>query len=209
MACRLPARPLVGGRRLPHPPRRGRATGRHARRPPAGAAGGARRRSRPRAAPARSGGRAASARSFDAVHGGFGGAPKFPAPMTARVPAPLVAPIAATTPCSRMVTRTLDAMADGGINDQLGGGFARYSTDAHWLVPHFEKMLYDNALLAHAYLEGYRATADERYAARRARDARLHAGGAAHRRRAASHRRWMPTARGSRDASTSGATTSS
>ena len=49
-------------------------------------------------------------------------------------------------------------MADGGIYDQLGGGFARYSTDAHWLVPHFEKMLYDNALLAHAYLEGYRAT---------------------------------------------------
>ena len=63
-----------------------------------------------------------------------------------------------------MVTRTLDAMADGGIYDQLGGGFARYSTDAHWLVPHFEKMLYDNALLAHAYLEGYRATGDERYA---------------------------------------------
>ena len=63
-----------------------------------------------------------------------------------------------------MVTRTLDAMADGGIHDQLGGGFARYSTDAHWLVPHFEKMLYDNALLAHAYLEGYRATGEERYA---------------------------------------------
>jgi uncharacterized protein len=55
-------------------------------------------------------------------------------------------------------------MADGGINDQLGGGFARYSTDARWLVPHFEKMLYDNALLAHAYLEGYRATGMDRYA---------------------------------------------
>ncbi len=63
-----------------------------------------------------------------------------------------------------MVTSTLDAMADGGINDQLGGGFARYSTDAHWLVPHFEKMLYDNALLAHAYLEGFRATGNDRYA---------------------------------------------
>ena len=63
-----------------------------------------------------------------------------------------------------MVTRTLDAMADGGINDQLGGGFARYSTDAHWLVPHFEKMLYDNALLAHAYLEAFRATGNDRYA---------------------------------------------
>ncbi len=63
-----------------------------------------------------------------------------------------------------MVTRTLDAMADGGIHDQLGGGFARYSTDAEWLVPHFEKMLYDNALLAHAYLEAFRATGNARYA---------------------------------------------
>jgi uncharacterized protein YyaL (SSP411 family) len=63
-----------------------------------------------------------------------------------------------------MVTVTLDRMADGGIHDQLAGGFARYSTDAHWLVPHFEKMLYDNALLAHAYLEAYRATGSERYA---------------------------------------------
>jgi uncharacterized protein YyaL (SSP411 family) len=102
--------------------------------------------------------------SFDAVHGGFGGAPKFPAPMTLefllrqwrrRGDEALLG----------MVTRTLDAMAGGGINDQLGGGFARYSTDAHWLVPHFEKMLYDNALLAHAYLEGFRATGNERYAA--------------------------------------------
>ena len=101
--------------------------------------------------------------SFDGSHGGFGGAPKFPPSMTlefllrtwrrAGDPAVLT-----------MVTRTLDAMAEGGINDQLGGGFARYSTDAQWLVPHFEKMLYDNALLAHAYLEGYRATGTERYA---------------------------------------------
>ncbi len=150
----------------------------------------------PERAPARSGGRARSAASFDAVHGGFGGAPKFPAPMTARVPAPLVAPIAATTPCSRMVTRTLDAMADGGINDQLGGGFARYSTDAHWLVPHFEKMLYDNALLAHAYLEGHRATGGRAIRGRRTRDARLHARRAAHRRRWASPRRSMPTREG-------------
>ncbi|HEY8179749.1 MAG TPA: thioredoxin domain-containing protein [Candidatus Limnocylindria bacterium] len=104
------------------------------------------------------------AASFDAVHGGFGGAPKFPAPMTLEFllrmwrrsgDAGLLA----------MVTRTLDRMADGGIHDQLGGGFARYSTDAHWLVPHFEKMLYDNAQLAHAYLEAYRATGNERYAA--------------------------------------------
>jgi hypothetical protein len=64
----------------------------------------------------------------------------------------------------RMVTITLDRMADGGIHDQVGGGFARYSTDARWLVPHFEKMLYDNAQLAHAYLEAFRATGRERYA---------------------------------------------
>src|SRR5439155_7252514 len=62
-------------------------------------------------------------------------------------------------------TVTLDAMANGGIHDQLGGGFARYSTDADWLVPHFEKMLYDNALMAHAYLEAFRATGEARYRA--------------------------------------------
>jgi uncharacterized protein YyaL (SSP411 family) len=101
--------------------------------------------------------------SFDAVHGGFGDAPKFPAPMLLEF---LLRSWRRTADAATlaMVTRTLDAMADGGINDQLGGGFARYSTDAHWLVPHFEKMLYDNALLAHAYLEGYRATAMDRYA---------------------------------------------
>jgi uncharacterized protein YyaL (SSP411 family) len=103
------------------------------------------------------------AESFDPVHGGFGGAPKFPAPMTLefllrawrrdRNPGVL-----------QMVTLTLDRMADGGIHDQVGGGFARYSTDAHWLVPHFEKMLYDNAQLAHAYLEAFRATGTPRYA---------------------------------------------
>jgi len=103
------------------------------------------------------------AASFDEAHGGFGGAPKFPAPMTLEflLRAWRRSGDDATL---RMVTRTLDAMADGGIHDQLGGGFARYSTDAHWLVPHFEKMLYDNALLAHAYLEGYRATGEARYA---------------------------------------------
>ncbi len=101
--------------------------------------------------------------SFDPMHGGFGGAPKFPAPMTLEF---LLRAWRRTGDAStlEMVTRTLDAMADGGIHDQLGGGFARYSTDAHWLVPHFEKMLYDNALLAHAYVEGFRATGDERHA---------------------------------------------
>src|SRR6185295_14349494 len=63
-----------------------------------------------------------------------------------------------------MVKATLDGMAMGGMYDQIGGGFHRYSVDAHWLVPHFEKMLYDNALLARAYLEGFQATGDAFYA---------------------------------------------
>jgi hypothetical protein len=103
------------------------------------------------------------AASFDPVHGGFGGAPKFPAPMTLEF---LLRAWRRTKDASvlQMVTHTLDRMAGGGIHDQIGGGFARYSTDAHWLVPHFEKMLYDNAQLAHAYLEAFRATGDRRYA---------------------------------------------
>jgi uncharacterized protein len=104
------------------------------------------------------------AATFDGRRGGFGGAPKFPAPMTLEFL--LRAWHHSGDPESlRMVTVTLDAMANGGINDQLGGGFARYSTDADWLVPHFEKMLYDNAQLAHAYLEAYRATGEERHRA--------------------------------------------
>ena len=101
--------------------------------------------------------------TFDDARGGFGGAPKFPPAMALEflLRAWRRSGDEATL---RMVTRTLDAMSDGGIHDQLGGGFARYSTDADWLVPHFEKMLYDNALLAHAYLEGFRATGNERYA---------------------------------------------
>ena len=101
--------------------------------------------------------------AFDAAHGGFGGAPKFP-PATTIEFLLRAWSRSGSQRALEMATGTLDAMADGGINDQLGGGFARYSTDAHWLVPHFEKMLYDNALLTHAYLEAYRATADERYA---------------------------------------------
>ena len=62
-----------------------------------------------------------------------------------------------------MLTTTLDAMAAGGMYDQLGGGFARYATDAQWLVPHFEKMLYDNALLTRAYLHGFLVTDEPRY----------------------------------------------
>ncbi len=94
----------------------------------------------------------------DPVHGGVGGAPKFP-----------------QTACLTLLLRTvgrprelalltLDAMASGGIYDHLGGGFARYSTDELWLVPHFEKMLYDNGLLASLYLEAYQATGKRGYA---------------------------------------------
>ncbi len=102
------------------------------------------------------------AAAFDARDGGFGGAPKFPAPMTLEF---LLRAWRRSGDVATlgMVTTTLDAMARGGIHDQVGGGFARYSTDATWLVPHFEKMLYDNALLAHAYLEAWRATGEDRY----------------------------------------------
>jgi uncharacterized protein YyaL (SSP411 family) len=103
------------------------------------------------------------AAGFDAVHGGFGGAPKFPAPMSLEFLLRRWHRNADETLLG-MVSVTLDRMADGGIHDQLGGGFARYSTDAAWLVPHFEKMLYDNAQLAHAYLEAFRATGRDRYA---------------------------------------------
>jgi uncharacterized protein YyaL (SSP411 family) len=96
-------------------------------------------------------------RNFDPTHGGFGHAPKFPHPMDVRV---LLRQHARTGDeyALHAVRHTLDKMARGGIYDHLGGGFARYSTDERWLVPHFEKMLYDNALLASAYLEAYQAT---------------------------------------------------
>jgi uncharacterized protein YyaL (SSP411 family) len=93
--------------------------------------------------------------SADREHGGFGTAPKFP-------PASALELLMARGE-HEIVERTLDAMAAGGIYDQLGGGFARYSVDAVWLVPHFEKMLYDNALLASAYLHGWQALGHERY----------------------------------------------
>ena len=102
-------------------------------------------------------------RAFDPTHGGFGPAPKFPHPMDLKV---LLRQHARTGDAHalHMVRHTLDKMARGGIFDQLGGGFARYSTDARWLVPHFEKMLYDNALLASVYLEVYQATRDPAFA---------------------------------------------
>ncbi|WP_345023508.1 thioredoxin domain-containing protein, partial [Streptomyces sedi] len=99
----------------------------------------------------------ALAGEFDERNGGFGGAPKFPPSMVlefllrhhARTGAPRAL---------AMVERACEAMARGGIYDQLGGGFARYSVDAEWMVPHFEKMLYDNALLARVYAHLWRAT---------------------------------------------------
>jgi uncharacterized protein len=104
----------------------------------------------------------AFAADFDDDFGGFGDAPKFPTPHQ----------LLFLLRYSRqqkdnhaleMVCKTLDGMRKGGIYDQIGGGFARYSTDEKWLVPHFEKMLYDNALLAMAYLEGYQVTQNEVY----------------------------------------------
>jgi uncharacterized protein YyaL (SSP411 family) len=110
---------------------------------------------------AAAGGRAlaALAATFDAERGGFGGAPKFPPHGALRflLDRPEDSALA-------MATATLDAMADGGIHDQLGGGFARYSVDALWDVPHFEKMLYDNAQLLQLYAEGYRRSGRARYA---------------------------------------------
>ncbi len=103
------------------------------------------------------------AQQYDAAHGGFGGAPKFPRSHSlsfllrswsrTRDPETLA-----------MVEATLEAMARGGIHDHLGGGFHRYSTDPQWLVPHFEKMLYDQALLARTYLEAHQATGKPPYA---------------------------------------------
>ena len=100
---------------------------------------------------------------FDPQRGGFGGAPKFPQPST---PQFLLrcAKRFSDDEAAQMVLKTCDAMAHGGIHDQLGGGFARYSVDAEWLVPHFEKMLYDNAQLAQLYLDAFLVSGDARYA---------------------------------------------
>jgi uncharacterized protein YyaL (SSP411 family) len=96
---------------------------------------------------------------FDPTHGGFGEAPKFPQPVTLE----LALRVHARTGDDQalgMVTHTLRKMARGGMHDHLAGGFHRYSVDARWLVPHFEKMLYDNALLARVYLNAFQITGD-------------------------------------------------
>ena len=102
------------------------------------------------------------ARNHDSTHGGFGGAPKFPQPMLIdfllrthrRAGDPAALP---------MAMQTLHAMTAGGMYDQLGGGFHRYSVDERWLVPHFEKMLYDNALLPRAYLDAWQLTGEDAF----------------------------------------------
>ncbi|MBI2709491.1 MAG: thioredoxin domain-containing protein [Actinobacteria bacterium] len=105
---------------------------------------------------------AALLNSHDDRRGGFGRAPKFP--QASAIDALLRAHVRTGDRAPLAAARTsLDHMAAGGIHDHLGGGFARYSVDDRWLVPHFEKMLYDQALLARAYLHGWQVTGDERY----------------------------------------------
>ncbi len=99
---------------------------------------------------------------FDYTWGGFGNPPKFPhssaLSLATRKAKTNAIKASREDECLNMLTTTLDKMAYGGIHDQLGGGFARYATDRQWLIPHFEKMLYDNALLCRNYLEGYLLT---------------------------------------------------
>ncbi|RJF71151.1 thioredoxin domain-containing protein [Deinococcus cavernae] len=96
-------------------------------------------------------------RAYDDVQGGFGSAPKFPAPTTLDF-------LLTQADGRDMALHTLSRMGAGGIHDQLGGGFHRYSVDAQWLVPHFEKMLYDNAQLTRTLLHAYQLTKNEEYA---------------------------------------------
>ena len=104
--------------------------------------------------------------SFDPAYGGFGGAPKFPRPAVFNFLFRHAAARGAAEGAAavRLAAVTLRRMAEGGVHDHVGGGFHRYSVDAEWFVPHFEKMLYDQAQLAVSYLEARQATGDERYA---------------------------------------------
>lgn len=102
--------------------------------------------------------------SFDRAHGGWGRAPKFPHPMVLEFLLRYHRRTGNPEALS-MASQSLQAMARGGIYDQLGGGFHRYSVDERWLVPHFEKMLYDNALLARVYLHGWQVTGEPLYRA--------------------------------------------
>jgi uncharacterized protein YyaL (SSP411 family) len=115
---------------------------------------------------------AALAADYDEQHGGFGGAPKFPPSMVIEALLRLAERWPEEdlrTKARQMAYGTLVAMAESGMYDQLGGGFARYSVDSGWVVPHFEKMLYDNGLLLGCYLHAWRISDDERVRARFAR----------------------------------------
>ena len=186
----------------------GCGTGRAARRAPAAAS--ELRRRRPGDIDAR---RAATGRdsvwppSFDPQHGGFGQCTEFPQPIDLQVLL-RVWHRERNPHTLHMVRLTLDQMAAGGMYDHLGGGFARYSVDDRWLVPHFEKMLYDNALLAEAYLDGYLATGDRRYA-RVARETLDYVLRDMPDPAADSTARKMPTAKAKKESSTSGASTKS
>jgi uncharacterized protein YyaL (SSP411 family) len=103
-------------------------------------------------------------RAFDERHGGFGAAPKFPQAPVLEFLLARAATADGEAAEGRMALASLRAMARGGIHDQLGGGFHRYSVDAAWKVPHFEKMLYDNALLARAYLDAFTLSGEELFA---------------------------------------------
>jgi hypothetical protein len=107
-------------------------------------------------------------RGFDAKLGGFGGAPKFPRPVNLNFLFRYYE-MTGEDDAREMALLTLREMAKGGMHDQLGGGFHRYSVDEYWFVPHFEKMLYDQAQLASSYIEAYQITSDEQYS-RVARD---------------------------------------
>src|SRR5205085_12669701 len=106
-------------------------------------------------------------RTFDLHHGGFGRAPKFPRPTVFNFLTRFHSTDAESESgrhALEMVIVTLRKMAAGGINDHLGGGFHRYSVDQSWHVPHFEKMLYDQAQLANAYLDAFQITGDQQFA---------------------------------------------
>jgi uncharacterized protein YyaL (SSP411 family) len=104
----------------------------------------------------------ALAQVYDPINGGFGGAPKFPPASSLEfLMRRMTDAQRDSTRAKEIVERTLERMARGGMYDQVGGGFARYSVDAHWMIPHFEKMLYDNALLARAYLHGWQVTGND------------------------------------------------
>jgi uncharacterized protein YyaL (SSP411 family) len=105
------------------------------------------------------------ARAYDPAHGGFGGAPKFPPSVALEFLLRRAERDPSGVHAREMAEVTLARMAEGGVHDQVGGGFHRYSVDAVWLVPHFEKMLYDNALLARAYTLAHRVTGGEAWRA--------------------------------------------